>query len=77
MLGISKRGDSYIRRMLIHGARTCMRWVREDRPGARNQWAYRLRERRNFNCASVAWANKNARIAWVLMARGEEYKYVS
>jgi transposase len=73
LLGISKRGDSYLRMLLIHGARATLRWVdpKEDR---RSRWAKQLIERRGKNRAAVALANKNARTVWALLARGEEYQ---
>jgi transposase len=58
-LGISKRGDSSLRTLLIHGARGTLRWVgrKTDR---RSQWRRQLRERRGKNRTAVAVANKNA-----------------
>jgi transposase len=72
LLGISKRGDSYLRTLLIHGARAVLARAskKEDR---RSQWLRKLRERRHPNVAAVALANKNARIAWALLARGDAY----
>lgn len=73
LLGISKRGDGYLRRILIHGARTVLRHLgsKED---LRSQWLRRLEARRGRNRACVALANKNARILWALMAHGETYR---
>jgi transposase len=73
LLGISKRGDVYLRKLLVHGARTTLRWVglKHDR---RSQWARALMERRGKNRAAVALANKNARLAWVLMTTDQVYK---
>jgi transposase len=73
LLGISKRGDSYVRKLLIHGARATLRWVglKTDR---RSQWVRGLIERRGKNKAAVALANKNARIAWVLLSSEQTYK---
>jgi transposase len=73
LLGISKRGDVYLRKLLIHGARATLRWARL-KSDARSQWINRLVERRGANRAAVALANKNARIVWVLMARQERYQ---
>jgi len=73
LLGISKRGDVYLRTLLIHGARAVIRWRDEDSQEKRTQWLNRLVERRGCNRAAVALANKNARQMWVLMARNEEY----
>src|ERR671932_2855336 len=73
LLGISKRGDSYLRKLLVHGARTCLRGVgrRRDR---RSQWVQALMERGGWNRAAVALANKNARVAWVLLCTEEVYR---
>ena len=76
LFGISKRGDSYTRTLLIHGARAVMYSLTAGRtPEARqNKWLAELVERRGKNRASVALANKNARIAWQLLAQGTEYR---
>lgn len=73
LLGISKRGDVYLRKLLVHGARTTLRWV-EGKDDRRSQWASKLKERRGANRTAVALANKNARAAWVVLSRQEEYK---
>lgn len=73
LLGISKRGDRYLRTLLVHGARCLATWA-ERRPRPEHQWLNRLRERRGKYRAYVAQANKTARIAWALMARGETYR---
>lgn len=72
LLGISKRGDVYLRTLLVHGARATLRWVplKTDR---RSKWVRALIERRGKNKAAVALANKNARIAWVLLNSNETY----
>jgi transposase len=72
LLGISKRGDSYIRKLLIHGARATLRWAR-TKADRRSQWIRGLLERRGWNRTAVAVANKNARIVWALLSRGEVY----
>lgn len=72
ILGISKRGDRYLRTLLIHGARAAMRYA-DRKTDARSQWVSRLKARRGKNITSVALANKNARICWALMARGDAY----
>ncbi len=72
LLGISKRGDSYLRKLLIHGARTTLRWARL-KTDARSQWIRGLLERRGWNRTAVAVANKNARIVWALLSRGGLY----
>jgi transposase len=69
--GISKRGDAYLRKLLIHGARAAVYRVRSHQvPGA---WIAGLLMRRHFNIATVALANKTARIAWAVMAYGSTY----
>jgi len=74
MLGISKRGDNYIRRLLIHGSRASLRWMGDSKVGKRNLWAQKLKERRGYNRTAVALANKNARIVWALLTKQENYK---
>lgn len=68
--GISKMGDGYIRRLLVVGATAVLRMTRQR--GA-NAWIMGLVERKKPKAAAVAVANKTARIAWSLMARGETY----
>ncbi len=63
---ISKRGDGYIRRLLVHGARTVLRW-RRVKPGTGPGWTDRLLARRPTNVVLVAMANKTARVAWALL----------
>jgi transposase len=72
LLGISKRGDSYLRMLLIHGARAVIR-VAERRAGYAGSWLARLLARRNQNVAAVALANKNARTVWALLAQERDY----
>lgn len=76
MMGISKRGDTYIRTMLIHGARAyiarCIGWENKDNP--RYVWSNKIKERAGFNKAVVALANKNARTIWALLAKDEEFR---
>jgi transposase len=73
LLGISKRGDTYLRKLFVHGARTTIRWVgrKTDR---RSQWMRHLLERRGNNCTAVAVANKNARIVWALLTSHQDYQ---
>jgi transposase len=73
LLGISKHGDSYLRKLLVHGARSCLRWVGRKRD-RRSQWIQSLMERRGWNRTAVALANKNARVAWVLLCTEEVYR---
>src|SRR5499426_2640617 len=72
LLGISKRGDSYVRKLLIHGARATLRWAR-TKTDRRSQWIQGLLERRGWKRTAVAVANKNARIVWALLSRGGVY----
>jgi transposase len=73
LLGISKRGNAYLRTLYIHGARSVLRHSvnKQDRF---SRWAQAVQERRGYNKACVAVANKLARIAWVIMAKGETYR---
>jgi transposase len=73
LLGISKRGDTYLRTLLIHGARAVIR-VAERKAGHADSWLARLMGRRNQNVAAVALANKNARTVWALLAHGRAYE---
>ena len=72
LLGISKRGDVYLRKLLIHGARAALRWA-DKKQDRRSRWVSELATRRGQNIAAVALANKTVRTAWVLMTREEEY----
>jgi len=69
MLGISKRGDRYLRTLLIHGARSVLTSAK-----APPEWAVRLAERRPANVATVALANKTARTIWALLAHDRAYQ---
>jgi transposase len=73
LLGISKRGDRYLRTLLIHGARATVHHARR-KTDARSRWILSLEERRGKNIAAVAIANKNARIAWALLTTESEYR---
>ncbi len=73
LLGISKRGDTYLRTLLIHGARAVIR-VAERKATHAGSWLARVMGRRNQNVAAVALANKNARIVWALLAHDREYE---
>lgn len=72
LLGISKRGDTYLRTLLIHGARAVL-FHRMRQPQHQDSWLMRLRARRNPNVAAVALTNKNARMVWALLAHQCEY----
>jgi transposase len=78
LLGISKRGDGYLRMLLIHGARAVIR-VAERKLDPTDSWLKRLVGRRHKNVAAVALANKNARIVWALLAHNRAFRpdYVS
>jgi transposase len=72
LLGISKRGDRYLRTLLIHGARAVVRIA--ERKAEAETWIKRLLERRHKNVAAVALANKNARTIWALLAHDRDYE---
>jgi transposase len=72
LLGMSKRGDPYLRTMLIHGARSVI--YRATQKANPQNWAFRVATRRNKNVAAVALANKNARIVWALLAHDREFQ---
>ncbi len=72
LLGISKRGDSYLRTLLIHGARSAVR-VAKRKSTPTDRWSTGMLDRRHMNVAAVARANKNARIVWALLAHGRDY----
>jgi transposase len=72
LLGITKRGDRYLRMLLIHGARAAVRYA-ESRTDPSGVWISRLKARRGPNVAAVAVANKNARVAWKLLSSDEHY----
>ena len=74
LLGISKHGDKYLRKLLIHGARSALRAAARRPDDPANQWLLRLSERRHPNAAAVALANHTARRAWALLASGAEYR---
>ena len=73
LLGISKHGDAYLRTLLIHGARAVQQAC-AAKTDARSHWLRELGSRRHKNIAAVALANRNARMAWVLLTRGETYR---
>jgi len=73
LFGISKRGDRYLRTLLIHGARAVLSRA-AGKTDARSQWIGRMRERRHPNVVAVALANKNARIIWSLLSKDQEYR---
>lgn len=70
---ISKRGDRYVRTLLIHGARTVINRC-NNKTDKKSIWAADKKERCGYNKATVALANKNARVIWALLATGECYR---
>jgi transposase len=72
LLGISKRGDAYLRTLLIHGARAVIQFAEKSRPP--ENWLRKLMARRNKNVAAVALANKNARIVWALLVKDRMFQ---
>ena len=72
LLGMSKRGDSYLRTLLIQGSRSMI--YAAQRKDISDSWLSRLLKRRNANVAAVALANKNARITWALLAGDREFR---
>lgn len=73
LLGISKRGDVYLRTLLIHGARAVVKAaIKKD--DVQSRWINDLVMRRNANIAAVAVANKNARRVWALLTKSEDYR---
>ena len=72
LLGISKRGDTYLRTLLIHGARAVIRYA--EHKAEPESWLRKLMARRNKNVAAVALANKNARIIWALLSKGTTFR---
>ncbi|MCD1620870.1 IS110 family transposase [Salipiger manganoxidans] len=73
LIGISKHGNRYLRKLFIHGARTVLHLVR-DRTSPITAWADALKGRAHVNVAAVAMANKMARIAWAVLTKGERYR---
>jgi transposase len=72
LLGISKGGDTYIRTLLIHGARAVLLWVKK-KTDRQSEWLKKLAARRGVNKAAVALANKIARTAWAVASSKMEY----
>jgi transposase len=73
LLGISKRGNAYIRTLLVHGSRCMLRFFK-DPDTAIGRWAVALKSRAHANVAAVALANKQARTAWALLTQGTFYQ---
>ena len=74
LLGIHKRGDSYLRGLRVHGARSVLRTAANKTDG-RSRWLLNLATRRHRNIATVAQANKTARIVWAMLTRDEPYRH--
>lgn len=70
--GMSKRGDAYLRTLLIHGARSVL--YRATQKNDSDNWLVKLATRRNANVAAVALANKTARIVWALLVHDREFR---
>lgn len=73
LLGISKRGDPYLRSLLIHGARSVVTWAAQ-KDDKLSRWINKIRAGRGFNKAVVAMANKMARIGWAILANKSVYQ---
>ena len=73
LLGISKRGDAYLRTLLVHGARSALRTAK-SKDDRLSQWALRLAERSHPNVAAIALANKTARMAWAMLRHDTDYQ---
>ena len=73
LLGISKRGDAYLRTLMVHGARSALRTAnsKDDRL---SQWIVRLAERSHANVAAISLSNKTARMAWAILRNGTDYQ---
>jgi transposase len=73
LLGISKRGNIYLRKVLIHGARAAAMRIKRDRAPI-GAWMNDLKPERRATCVVVAMANKLARIAWAVLSTGQDYR---
>lgn len=71
LLGISKRGDTYLRTLMIHGARSVIRYA--ENKAEPESWLRKLISRRNKNVAAVALANKHARIVWAILSNDRTF----
>jgi len=72
LYGITGKGDGYLRTLLIHGGRSALRTA-DGKPDRLLRWAAKVAERRSFNVAAVALANKMARVIWALLAHDRSY----
>lgn len=73
LLGISKRGDAYLRQLLVHGARSVIRTAAE-KDDSLSRWLQKLLARRHPNVVAVALASKTARMAWALLRYDTAYQ---
>lgn len=73
LLGISKRGNCYLRKLFVQGARAVLQFKEKQSSGL-GTWLMQLTSRTHYNVAGVALANKLARIAWAVLATGETYQ---
>jgi transposase len=73
LLGISKRGDNYLRGLLVHGARSAL-FHAANKTDRTSRWVIEKQKSRGHNKACVALANKNARVIWAMMTKGEGYR---
>lgn len=71
--GLSKRGNHYVRTLLIHGARAVVQRA-AHRTDVQGRWMWDLKRRKGTNVAAVAVANKNARVIWALLAHDDVYR---
>jgi transposase len=71
--GITKRGDRYVRKLLVHGARSVVNTC-ENKADKKNQWIADKKQRCGYNKATVALANKNSRVIWAILVTGECYR---
>lgn len=76
LLGISKRGDGYLRKLLVHGARAVLRHCSGQDDGL-SQWLNSLCARKHINGVTVALANKTARMAWAIVHNDNDYDPMS
>jgi transposase len=70
---ITRRGDVYLRTLLVHGARSALNHTAGNKD-KKSRWAEQLKQSKSWNKTAVALANKHARIAWSILAKGEDYK---
>jgi transposase len=73
LLGISKRGDAYLRSLLVHGARAVIRTA-QAKTDRLSTWAMRIATTRHPCVAAVALANKTVRIVWAMLTKGTDYR---